>query len=153
MMRLRYPRKWEELYKEKWPVRIIYYDKYNNYFIYHFYLYRHIKIKNILLLFKNYLECQRLVIYNIFGLDIGSNIIKYMPPILYTRDICNNYIYVHIRKWSNHIRQRYERARVPENLSLNQTHGKISLKGYMPQQSRYTVLRIRNESLEIPNIL
>jgi len=145
MIRLRYPEKWNDLYEEKWPVRIIYYDRDNIAYIYHFYLYRHLTMKNTLLLFKNFLECQQIAIYNSFGIDIGSNIIKYMPQILYCENMINNFIYIHLRRTTSDVRKCYERTRVPNNMTINKTHGKISLKG-MPTESRYTILRIREDS-------
>lgn len=143
MIRLRYPDKWSDLYEDKWPVRIIYYDKKNIPYIYHFYVNRHLNMENTLFLFKKFLECQKLAICNCFGIDVGTNIIECIPTLLYIDELINNFIYVHLRRpyWRGKL-WKLERVRVPNNMTINKTHGQITLKG-IQQYSRYTVLRIR----------
>tara|TARA_B100001121_G_C18596996_1_gene577564 strand:- start:504 stop:1097 length:594 start_codon:yes stop_codon:yes gene_type:complete len=143
MIRLRYPEHWAKMYKDKWPVRIVYYDKNQECNIYEFYINRHTNMKNIFSMFKQYLECKKIALSNCFGNDIADLIMSYLPTILENNDIINNNIYVHARvpnlKNGKFITQ--HRLIVPEDYTINQLHGKLSQ--FAPQLSRYTMLRIR----------
>lgn len=148
MLRIKYPDEWERKFKNKWPIYIIYYDKNNNVNCYSFYVYRYSSMANIMSMFQNYLLCQKKTLINCFGYDIAENIMNYMPTILDNNDIVNNYIYVHIRPYSKikfgdeHIIHITERIKVPNDMSVNGVHGLISFVG-LPQECRYTVLRLR----------
>ena len=148
MLRMKYPDEWERKFKNKWPIRIIYYDKNNKVHIYQFYVNRNSNMTNIMFMFKKYLICQKITLINCFGYDIAENIIKYMPTILDINDIINNYIYVHVRPYKNVITGKEdiinitERIRVPDSMSINRVHGQISFVGQQ-QVSRYTILRLR----------
>lgn len=154
MMRIKYPDEWDKTFKNKWPVRIVYYDKFNNVQIYQFYINKTANMRNIINMFKNYLENQALAIINCFGYDIAENIMSYMPAILDNETIKNNYLYVHIRPYeriktgAEHIMHITERVKVPDNMTINRVHGQIAFVG--PQQiSRYTILRLRAKSTPI----
>lgn len=148
MLRIKYPDEWERKFKNKWPLRIIYYDKNNNVETYQFYVDRNSNMTKIMFMFKNYLICQKKALINCFGDDIAENILSYMPTILNLSDIINNYIYVHIRPYrqimtnKNNIINITERIKVPDNMSINRVHGQISAVGEQ-QVSRYTILRLR----------
>ena len=148
MVRMRYPKLWLKVYNDKWPVRIIYYDKNNKIQTFEFYVDRNKNMGNIKKMFNNFLNCQELAIINSFGLDIAENIIKYMPSRLDKKLLDDNYIYVHIRPYSKqkygneHIINITERTKVPDEMTVNQVHGKISSVGTQ-QESRYTILRLR----------
>lgn len=148
MLRIKYPDEWERKFKNKWPLRIIYYDKNNRVDIYQFYVDRNSNMTKIMFMFKNYLICQKITLINCFGCDVAENIMKYMPTILDISDIIDNYIYVHTRPFKSmntgreDIMNITERIKVPDNMSINRVHGQIALAGEQ-QQSRYTILRLR----------
>ena len=148
MLRMKYPDEWERKFKNKWPLRIIYYDKNNNVETYQFYVDRNSNMTKIMFMFKNYLICQKKTLINCFGYDVAENILSYMPTILDISDIINNYIYVHTRPFKSmntgreHIMNITERVKVPDNMTINRVHGQISAVG-LQQESRYTILRLR----------
>lgn len=148
MLRMKYPDEWERKFKNKWPVRIIYYDKNSSVETYQFYVDRNSNMTKIMFMFKKYLICQKITLINCFGYDIAENILSYMPTLLEISDIINNYIYVHIRPYERintgkeHIINITERIKVPDNMSVNRVHGQISAIG-LQQESRYTILRLR----------
>jgi hypothetical protein len=164
MIRMKYPDEWERKFKNKWSVRIIYYDKNNNVETYQFYVDRNSNMTKIMFMFKNYLICQKITLINCFGYDIAENILSYMPTLLEISDIINNYIYVHIRPYERintgkeDLINITERIKVPDNMSVNRVHGQISAIG-LQQESRYTILRLRTKpypitkSFKIKNIL
>ncbi len=76
MVRMKYPELWLKLFNDKWPVRIIYYDKNNKIQTFEFYLDRNKNMANVKKMFNNFLNCQELAIINCFGLDIAENIMK-----------------------------------------------------------------------------
>lgn len=143
MIRLRYPEHWIKMYKDKWPVRIVYYDKNQECSIYEFYINRHTNMKNIFCMFKQYLECKKLALLNCFGNDIASLIMSYLPNILEDKDVIDNNIYVHARipKLIGGTFMTQHRLIVPEDYTINQLHGKLNK--WAPSLSRYTMLRIR----------
>jgi hypothetical protein len=143
MIRMKYPEQWETTYKNKWPVRIIYYDHNNNVSIHEFYLHRHTNMQSIMNIFVKYLDCQKLALNNCFGNDIAEIIMSYLPNTLTKNDIVNNSIYVHARfwDWEHNIRVQHS-IFVPPEYSINKLHGKLNLWGG-PSLSRYTILRIR----------
>lgn len=148
MMRIKYPDMWNKLYKNKWPIKIVYYDKFNDGQVYQFYINKTANMRNIISMFKNYLESQALAIINCFGYDIAENIMSYMPHRLDNELIKNNYIYVHVRPYeriktgAEHIMHITERVKVPDEMSVNRVHGQIAFVGQQ-QISRYTILRLR----------
>mgnify|MGYP001359234595 CR=1 FL=1 len=141
MMRLKYPERWKTIYQNKWPVRIVYYDKNNNVGLHQFYLDRHTNMKSIMNLFAKYLDCQKIAVSNCFGNDIAEIIMGYLPNILTDNDIIDNSIYVHARFWEDD-RIKQHSVFVPPEYSINRLHGKLNLWGG-PSLSRYTMLRIR----------
>ena len=98
MLRLKYHDEWERRFKNKWPIRIIYYYK-KKVAVYEFYVDRKSNMKNIISMFKKFLDSQTMAIINCFGRDIGENILSYMPEVLDNSMIENNYLYVHIRPY------------------------------------------------------
>ncbi len=148
MLRMKYPDEWERKFENKWPLRIIYYDKNNNVETYQFYVDRNSNMTKIMFMFKNYLICQKITLINCFGYDIAENILSYMPTILDISDIINNYIYVHTRPFKSmntgkeHIMNITQRVKVPDNMTINRVHGQISSVGQQ-QESRYTIIRLR----------
>lgn len=155
MMRLKYPELWKTIYKNKWPVRIVYYDKNNNIALHQFYLDRYTNMKSIMNLFTKYLDCQKLAVSNCFGKDIAEIIMGYLPNILTSDDTVDNSIYVHARFWEDDGIKQYS-VFVPPEYSINRLHGKLNQWGG-PSLSRYTILRIRaskssGKKLNIPLI-
>ena len=154
MIRLKYPDEWERKFKNKWPIRIIYYYKNKNAF-YEFYVDKNSNMKKIISMFKNFLDNQTIAIINCFGRDIGENILSYMPDILDNSMIENNYLYVHIRPYERvrsereltgreHIMHITERVKVPDSMTVNRVHGQIAFVGQQ-QESRYTILRLKDK--------
>lgn len=153
MIRIKYPDEWEKTFKNKWPVRIVYYDKFNNVQIYEFYINKTANMRNVINMFKKYLDNQVTAIINCFGYDIAENIMSYMPTILDNETIKNNYLYVHIRPYEYigseiYNKTRIERWKVPDNMTINRVHGQIAFVGQQ-QISRYTILRLRAKSTPI----
>lgn len=149
MLRLKYPDEWERRFKNKWPIRIIYYYKKKVAF-YQFYVDKNSNMKKIISMFKNFLDSQTMAIINCFGRDIGENILSYMPDILDNSIIENNYLYVHIRPYERiksgreHIMHITERVKVPNSMTVNRVHGQIAFAGQQ-QESRYTILRLKDK--------
>tara|TARA_B100001059_G_C17680443_1_gene499425 strand:- start:302 stop:889 length:588 start_codon:yes stop_codon:yes gene_type:complete len=158
MIRLKYPDEWERKFKNKWPIRIIYYYKNKNAF-YEFYVDRNSNMRKIMTMFKNYLDSQIMAIINCFGHDIGENIISYMPDILDNSMVENNYLYVHVRSYERiksareltgieHLMHITERVKVPDSMTVNRVHGQIALVG-LQHDSRYTILRLKDKPCPI----
>ena len=149
MLRMKYPDEWERKFKNKWPIRIIYYYK-KKVAIYQFYVNKDSNMQYIMTMFKNFLNSQTLAIINCFGHDIAENIISYMPDVLDNKMIENNYLYVHTRPYERinngkeHIMHITERVKIPNTMSVNRVHGLIAFVGEQ-QQSRYTILRLRDK--------
>jgi len=141
MIRIRFPKHWENIYKNKWPIRFVYYDHNNTVSLHQFYLNRHSNMHSILNIFAKYLECQKLAINNCFGNDIAEIIINYLPTSLSDNDIIDNSIYVNARFWKDD-RILQHSIYVPPHYSINKLHGKLNLWGG-PTLSRYTILRLR----------
>ena len=149
-----YPDWFENEYKNKWPIKIVYYrDSVPT--ILTFYFNGWIPISNLKVKFKKLIECQHLCIKNLFGDDIANIIIQYLPQI---PDICNNYLYIHMHipcadnigyEWGNfHLRpmkDKIYRFRIPEDYTLSNINR--ALRKY-PQSSRYTILRFRDIPLQ-----
>ena len=140
MIRMKYPNEWKSMYKDKWPVRIVYYDCNNVVSLHQFYLHRHTNMYSIMNLFAKYLICQKLALINCFGNDIAEIIMEYLPKILTDKNIVDNSIYVHARFWENNKFEQYS-VFVPNHYSINRLHGKLNQ--YSASRSRFTMLRLR----------
>ena len=139
-----YPDWYDESFKQKWPVKIVYYEskiKNCSPSIYTFLFDSTLPIKELKLKFLNLFKCQHLAIINAFGFDIGNEIIKYLPEIPI---IDNNYFYVHahVQHDPEIIHHKTYRLKVPNNFTVPNVH--CALRHY-PTQSRYTILRLKND--------
>ena len=142
---------WYEIeFKSKWPVKIVYYDSEKNKsnpLIYTMLFDSNLHIEKLKLKFFNLIRCQYIAITNAFGIDIASEIIKYLPQIPIIND---NYFYVHahvplVANGEILKRKKTYRLQVPEEYSLSNIN--CALRNY-PTESRYTILRIKNYSIE-----
>ena len=138
-----YPSWYNESFAQKWPIKIVYYDSKKNSspFIYTFLFDSSLPIEKLKFKFLNLFKCQHLAIINAFGYDIASEIIKYLPEIPI---IENNYFYVHahVQHDPEIIERKTYRLKVPNHYTITNVHS--ALRHY-PTQSRYTILRIKND--------
>ena len=139
-----YPEWHKEIYEDKWPVRIIYYDK-RTYGIFEIYLSRWCSIRCIKKKLNSIIDGQLKMIDRCFGIDIGENIKKF----LYSNfDIMKEFMYMH--------RNIYDMNNLPDmndgkyyfkqkwilqfDTTINNIVSKIRSDVIL---SRYTILRLR----------
>lgn len=149
-----YPKWHKEIYQDKWPVRIIYYDK-NRYGIFELYLSRWSSIKSIIQKLNLIIDGQFKMIDRCFGIDIAENIKKF----LYNNfDIMKEFMYMHRNIYDMNINTNHylledlpslhkgkyytkQRWILKFDTTINNIASKIGSDAII---SRYTVLRLRN---------
>ena len=93
-LELVYPAWWASIYRDKWPVRIIYYNADNSFTEFHFHVYRYTSMESIMKKLHSLQMGQFHAICSCFGHDIAMIIYNYMSDIF---DPKNNFFYYHSR--------------------------------------------------------
>jgi hypothetical protein len=135
-----YPEWWYSIYKDKWPVRIIYYNNDNSYVEFYLHTNRYSTMESIMKKLYLLLNAQLSAISACFGQDIATIINQYMPTPF---DLYNNYLYYHARPLdvNDPNQKKTRRVRLNTTTTLNEL---ICAQRCVFQMTRYTNLRLRS---------